>query len=33
MLRDMDGACNDWQKAGELGIKTGDMYYKQLCNK
>ena len=26
MLRDAPGACQDWQKAAELGLETGSSY-------
>jgi hypothetical protein len=31
MLRDVDGACEDWQKAYELGIEKGNEYYINNC--
>ena len=31
MLRDMDGACEDWYKAKELGIEAGKLYYAGNC--
>merc|ERR1711991_32402 len=31
MLRDMNGACEDWNKAKELGAETGGQYYSQNC--
>jgi hypothetical protein len=32
MLRDMEGACQDWQKAKELGEDLGKTYYSGNCN-
>jgi Flp pilus assembly protein TadD len=31
MLRDMQGACEDWSKARELGAETGKSYYSENC--
>ena len=31
MLRDEEGACEDWLKAGELGLKEGETYYINNC--
>ena len=31
MLRDMNGACEDWHKAKELGSKPGKNYYAGNC--
>jgi len=31
MLRDVDGACEDWQKASDLGINKGREYYINNC--
>jgi tetratricopeptide (TPR) repeat protein len=32
MLRDMKGACEDWQKAKDLGVDLGKSYYSTNCN-
>jgi tetratricopeptide (TPR) repeat protein len=32
MLRDQEGACNDWQKAKELGVELGKTYYSSNCS-
>jgi tetratricopeptide (TPR) repeat protein len=32
MNRDLEGACDDWQKAKELGIELGKNYYSSNCN-
>jgi tetratricopeptide (TPR) repeat protein len=32
MLRDMEGACDDWHKAKELGVELGKNYYSSNCN-
>ncbi len=32
MLRDNEGACNDWKKAAELGIEEAKTYVKKQCN-
>ena len=32
MLRDMEGACNDWHKAEELGAELGKKYHSENCN-
>ena len=31
MLRDLNGACEDWHKAKELGSETGKNYYAGNC--
>jgi tetratricopeptide (TPR) repeat protein len=31
MTRDMEGACEDWHKAQELGSETGKNYYSGNC--
>jgi tetratricopeptide (TPR) repeat protein len=31
MLRDMNGACEDWLKAKELGSEMGKIYYAGNC--
>ena len=31
MLRDEEGACEDWLKASELGLKEGKTYYINNC--
>jgi hypothetical protein len=31
MLRDVDGACEDWQKASDLGVSKGREYYINNC--
>jgi hypothetical protein len=31
MLRDLDGACEDWNTAKELGSETGKTYYAGNC--
>jgi len=31
MMRDMNGACEDWNKAKELGIEAGTTYYAGNC--
>jgi hypothetical protein len=31
MLRDMNGACEDWLKAKELGSEMGKNYYASNC--
>ena len=31
MLRDEDGACEDWIKAGELGLQQAKTYYINNC--
>ncbi|MDB2651816.1 hypothetical protein N9Y26_00755 [bacterium] len=31
MLRDVDGACQDWQKAYDLGLEKGNEYYINNC--
>lgn len=32
MMRDKQGALDDWKKASSLGIKTADKYFKDNCN-
>jgi len=32
MMRDKQGALEDWKKASSLGIKTADKYFKDNCN-
>lgn len=32
MLRDLEGACQDWKKANELGSKEGKVYYAGNCS-
>lgn len=32
MNRDMEGACEDWHKAKELGAELGKNYYSSNCN-
>ena len=32
MMRDKQGAVEDWKKASSLGIKTADRYFKDNCN-
>ncbi len=32
MIRDKEGACNDWQKAADLGIDAAKNYVKNQCN-
>jgi tetratricopeptide (TPR) repeat protein len=32
MLRDMQGACEDWSKAKELGVDLGKNYFSTNCN-
>ena len=31
MLRNVDGACEDWQKAYDLGMEKGKEYYINNC--
>ena len=31
MLRNIDGACEDWQKAYNLGLEKGKDYYINNC--
>ena len=31
MTRDMNGACEDWLKAKELGSEAGKKYYAENC--
>jgi len=31
MLRDVDGACKDWQKAYKLGMEKANEYYINNC--
>ena len=31
MIRNEDGACNDWSKAKELGIKMANKYLGNDC--
>jgi len=32
MLRDMNGACEDWYKAKELGSEVGKIYNSSNCS-
>ena len=32
MLRDMNGACEDWHKARDLGVELGKNYYSSNCS-
>ncbi|MCW8968253.1 MAG: tetratricopeptide repeat protein, partial [Flavobacteriales bacterium] len=32
MLRKEDKACEDWNKAAELGLKNGKAFSQQICN-
>lgn len=32
MVRDIPGACSDWKKAEEMGIKNADVYQNGPCN-
>jgi tetratricopeptide (TPR) repeat protein len=32
MMRDKQGALDDWKKASTLGIKIADRYFKDNCN-
>jgi len=32
MNRDLNGACEDWHKAKELGVELGKNYYSSNCN-
>ena len=32
MLRDLNGACDDWKKARELGSETGKNYFSGNCS-
>ena len=32
MSRDMNGACDDWFKAKQLGVELGKNYYSSNCN-
>ncbi len=32
MMRDKQGAIEDWKKASSLGVKTADRYFKDNCN-
>ena len=32
MLRDMEGACQDWHKAKDLGAELGKTFYSENCN-
>jgi tetratricopeptide (TPR) repeat protein len=33
MLRDLDNACNDWNKSYELGLDAGKAHFNTWCNK
>jgi tetratricopeptide (TPR) repeat protein len=33
LIRDHSGACIDWEKAKELGVKNGKIFFEQDCNK
>ena len=32
MIRDEEGACNDWVRATQLGVAVAEDYYNSTCN-